>query len=203
MLHAHRYPDQLEVLDNNLDASTLCTVARRASVAQGLALLNVWERAFRDADADLNTACKTSPEDGKDKADATARRHQQAHAALAHFSQHLKLSFDCLDPEEAANGHLPPLWGVVCAALCIKITDTAYVFLLTHVKAILSAAVRASAIGPYQAQAILAGQEVQELIWRRMNQEWETVPENSAQVVPIMDLWVGRHELLYSRIFNS
>ncbi|KKZ64793.1 hypothetical protein EMCG_09304, partial [[Emmonsia] crescens] len=48
VLTAHRHPDQLETLDNDLDASTPCTVTRRASVAQGLALLGVWERAFRD-----------------------------------------------------------------------------------------------------------------------------------------------------------
>jgi len=33
--------------------------------------------------------------------------------------------------------------------------------------------------------------------------EWETEPEDAGQVVPVLDLWVGRHELLYSRIFNS
>ncbi|KLJ07182.1 urease accessory protein, partial [Blastomyces silverae] len=49
VLAAHRHPEQLETLDNDLDASTPCTVTRRASVAQGLALLGVWERAFKDA----------------------------------------------------------------------------------------------------------------------------------------------------------
>jgi urease accessory protein len=71
------------------------------------------------------------------------------------------------------------------------------------VKALLSAAVRASMFGPYQAQKILAGLEVQEGIWKAVRREWETRVEDAGQVVPVLDLWVGRHEMLYSRIFNS
>jgi urease accessory protein UreF len=32
---------------------------------------------------------------------------------------------------------------------------------------------------------------------------WFLQPEDAGQVVPALDLWLGRHELLYSRIFNS
>jgi urease accessory protein len=30
-----------------------------------------------------------------------------------------------------------------------------------------------------------------------------TKVEDAGLSVPVMDLWVGRHEVLYSRIFNS
>lgn len=46
VLAAWQEPQRLERLDNDLDASTLCQVARRASVAQGRALLGVWERSL-------------------------------------------------------------------------------------------------------------------------------------------------------------
>lgn len=75
--------------------------------------------------------------------------------------------------------------------------------MLSHVKALLSAAVRASVFGPYQAQKILASEEVQEGIRDVVERVWEWDIEDAGQGVPVMDLWVGRHELLYSRIFNS
>ena len=85
----------------------------------------------------------------------------------------------------------------------MSLEQTAYVFMLSHVKALLSAAVRASMFGPYHAQKVLASVEVQEGIREVVRREWETKVQNTGQSVPVMDLWVGRHEMLYSRIFNS
>ena len=85
----------------------------------------------------------------------------------------------------------------------LSLEQTAYVFLLSHVKALVSAAVRASMFGPYQAQKVLGGEPVQRLITAMMEREWHTPFEEAGQSVPVMDLWIGRHEVLYSRIFNS
>ena len=75
--------------------------------------------------------------------------------------------------------------------------------MLSHVKALLSAAVRAGIFGPYQAQKLLASVEVQDGINKAIGCEWNTKIEDAGQCVPVMDLWIGRHEMLYSRIFNS
>lgn len=113
--------------------------------------------------------------------------------------------------------HVAPLWGAVCAALGIGRWDTAYVFLLNHAKAVVSAGVRSGTLGPYQGQAILAGEEVRQWVEGAVRREIERIEkveplgehdgdEDVAQAgvsVPAMDLWMGRHELLYSRIFNS
>ncbi|KAJ5613054.1 hypothetical protein N7510_006248 [Penicillium lagena] len=97
--------------------------------------------------------------------------------AIDDFSEALKSSgFDDAD-DLGPNGHFAPLWG--CAA------------------------VRASVMGPYQAQSVLASQTLQDTIMKRIRREWHTEVEQAGQVVPALDLWVGRHELLYSRIFNS
>jgi urease accessory protein len=85
----------------------------------------------------------------------------------------------------------------------LDLHQAAYIFVLNHAKAVLSAAVRASVMGPYQAQNILASQTLQDTIIKRIQREWDTEVEQAGQVVPALDLWVGRHELLYSRIFNS
>lgn len=101
------------------------------------------------------------------------------------------------------SGHLAPLFGVVCAIVGLDLRQTAYVFVMSHIKALVSAAVRANIFGPYQAQKVLAGDKVQRLIHEAVEREWHTLPEDAGQSVPVMDLWIGRHEVLYSRIFNS
>lgn len=173
VLAGYREPWDLQTLDNDFDASTPCTVARRASVAQGRALLAVWDRSFKMQHS-------SSP----------------AAEALSAFGTALRTS-------EHLCAHLAPLWGVVTKILGVALHDAAYLFLFSHARTVISAAVRASVMGPYQAQAVLASSELQDRIRGLVDEGWNTPVENAGQSVPIMDLWVGRHEKLYSRIFNS
>lgn len=76
-------------------------------------------------------------------------------------------------------------------------------FLLNHTKALLSAAVRLNLIGPYVAQRILAAPETLEVVQRAQETGLRVGVEEAGQTVPILDLYQGRHELLYSRVFNS
>lgn len=123
-------------------------------------------------------------------------------AALEDFSEALKSGgFD--NGILGANGHFAPLWGSFCSAVGIDINLAAYTFMLNHAKAVLSAAVRASVMGPYQAQSILASDELRDSLNKRIQREYHTKTEDAGQVAPVLDLWVGRHELLYTRIFNS
>ena len=181
VLCSYRNPDTLFTLDSDLDASTPCTVARRASVAQGKALLSVWERALRSS--------------GPQVCDA-------ASAALSSLTSALKsvpIQASFLGP----NGHFAPVWALVCRAMGVSLDQTTYVFLFNHAKTVLSAAVRASVMGPYQAQGVLASAWLQDEIREAIETNWNVEVENAGQGVPVLDLWIGRHELLYSRIFNS
>ncbi|OJJ43760.1 hypothetical protein ASPZODRAFT_169061 [Penicilliopsis zonata CBS 506.65] len=188
LLAAYRDPESLVTLDNDLDASTPCVVAQRASVAQGRALLGVWERAFRET-------YKNQP----DWAPESSRR---AIDVIGRFSDDLKSSVGGPD-DLGPKGHFAPIWGVVCLAMGVELQQATYIFMLNHAKAVLSAAVRASVMGPYQAQSVLASKTLQDMITKRIEHEWETDTADAGQLVPALDLWVGRHELLYSRIFNS
>ncbi|KAI9052293.1 hypothetical protein LZ554_003647 [Drepanopeziza brunnea f. sp. 'monogermtubi'] len=184
VLAAHRNVLDLAELDDTLDAAIMCTVGRRASVAQGRALLSIWDRSFSSA-----------------KPAGASAIHVQA---LKEFSVLLRgtstnVSYDL----PTASAHLGPLFGAISRILGIGLQQTAYIFMLSHVKALLSAAVRASIFGPYHAQKVLASKEVQEGIQKVIEQHWDTTIEDAGQTVPVMDLWVGRHEMLYSRIFNS
>ncbi|KAF2718336.1 urease accessory protein UreF [Polychaeton citri CBS 116435] len=186
VMTAFHSPQRLEDLDNDFDASTPCTVARRASVAQGRALLNLWQRALAPPAA--------SKGDGQ--------RQQETIRILNAFAVDMKTS-GTDDFGLQLNAHFPPLFGTVCKALGLSEEYTAYLFLLNHAKALLSAAVRASVMGPYQSHAFLASTKLQTSIRECVSFTSTKQAEDAAVTVPLMDLWMGRHELLYSRIFNS
>lgn len=184
VLAGYRSPEEIETLDNDFDASTPCTVARRASIAQGRALLAVWDRSFK-------MQYKTSSTDA-----AVPESKQAAIDALTTFSTTLRTS-------PHANAHYAPLWGLLTCILAVPLREAAYLFLFSHARTVMSAAVRASVMGPYQAQALLASAELQDRIRGLVDEGWQRRVEDAGQSVPVMDLWVGRHEKLYSRIFNS
>ncbi|KAK4893159.1 hypothetical protein LTR27_008499 [Elasticomyces elasticus] len=183
VLTAYHHSEQLEDLDNDFDASTPCTVARRASITQGRALLTIWERAL--------SASVSSSADSQEAAKALT--------AFATASKTCKPDLYGLQ----LNSHFPPLFGLTCRALSLAESETAYLYLLNHAKALLSAAVRASVLGPYQSQSVLASEKLQRCIATCIKRESGRTAEEAAVTSPVMDLWMGRHELLYSRIFNS
>ncbi|KAG7289080.1 hypothetical protein NEMBOFW57_005442 [Staphylotrichum longicolle] len=213
VLAAHRDPSlaRLAALDDALDAAIVCTVGRRASVAQGRALLGIWERSFAGPGGVAAAAAAIAA-----AAAGVGAGKESGAEAMKGFSALLKTSSSSFSTSAGGGGggtgdddpppvsaHLAPLFGAICALVGLDLAQTAYVFMLGHVKALVSAAVRAGVFGPYQAQKTLASATVQGLIAAMIEREWETKVEEAGQSVPVMDLWVGRHEVLYSRIFNS
>jgi urease accessory protein len=146
-------------------------------------LLAVWDRSFR---SQYSTAHSHNTPNG----------NKAAIHALTAFSTALRSS-------PLLSAHLAPLWGLIARILAVPLQQAAYLFLFSHARTVVSAAVRASVMGPYQAQAVLASSELQGRIRGLVDEGWERGVEDAGQSVPVMDLWVGRHEKLYSRIFNS
>lgn len=160
-------------------------------MTQGRALLQIWERAL---------------------AGAVSSAENPAVIALTSFITLFKSNLPV--PELALFGvafnlqaHFAPLFGAVCSALSLSAHETAYLFLLNHAKTVLSAGVRANAnvVGSYQSQAILASQGLQGLINECVERQMRSGDrvEDAVVTVPTMDLWMGRHEKIYSRVFNS
>jgi urease accessory protein len=207
----------------------VCTVGRRASVAQGRALLSIWERSFAGAlaergvvagaggDADVNEALRGfsallrsgSSANSNSNSTTTTTSSPRTPALTNGDSTHATTTTTTITPNDdpplppPVAAHLGPLFGAICSLAGLGLEQTAYVFMLGHVKALVSAAVRAGMFGPYQAQKTLASGAVQGLVAAVVEREWETKVEEAGQSVTVMDLWVGRHETLYSRIFNS
>ena len=184
LIAAYKNPSQLQELDVELDACTLCPVAKRASIAQGRALLTLWERALR-------SSCATSP----------------TGQALTEFSAAVRTSTNnpCSEEvdDDVPQAHFALIYAAVCAAMSVTLHEAAYTYLFNHAKTVVSAGVRASVTGPYAAQGLLGSQWLQGLIEESMEREWAKGVDEAAQSTVMLDLWVGRHELLYSRIFNS
>ncbi|KAG8532081.1 uncharacterized protein KY384_003718 [Bacidia gigantensis] len=180
LIAAFRHPQRLQELDDSLDACILCPVTKRASVSQGRALVTIWERSLR-AEAGNSAAKQT----------------------LRDFSIALKAPTDAKNREVELYAHFPLIYAAVCAAQDLSLHETAYTYLFNHAKAVMSAAVRASVLGPYAAQSLLASLWLRGEIEQVMAREWGREVKEAAQAVPALDVWVGRHELLYSRIFNS
>ena len=201
---AYENPQQLEALDDELDAQTLCPVSRRASIAQGRALLTLWARALSSEHAE-----------------------SAASAALASLARALKV---LVEEGEVAwvHGHFPLVYAAVCRAAGLRREEMVYTFLFGHAKGVVSAGIRTGLVGPYAAQGVLGGRllraEIEGCMGRigmggmgvdggegerggdggGKGRLWgERGRREAAQSVPMLDCWVGRHELLYSRIFNS
>ncbi|KAI0537815.1 UreF-domain-containing protein [Xylaria digitata] len=195
VLSAYRDPSTIAALDDALDASIICAVGRRASIAQGRALLSIWEKSLAPSSA-VSASARHALEGF-----AAALRSSSSSTA-AQKARETDVDEDALLPP-AVSAHLAPLFGAVAQLLGLTLRQTAYMFLFSHAKALVSAAVRAGMFGPYQAQKILAGGELQVLISDMIEREWDVPVEEAGQSVPVMDFWIGRHEMLYSRIFNS
>ena len=149
-------------------------------------MLTLWERALR-------TAAGDSP---------PARALKDFSAAMKKPPSYSS-NEDEVDVDVELSGHFAPVWAAVTSALGITLQESAYTFLFNHAKAVVSAAVRASVMGPYAAQGLLASGWLREEIEGVLARGWEMRVEEAGQGVPLCDLWVGRHDVLYSRIFNS
>jgi urease accessory protein len=172
---AHAEPERMEEFDTLCDAFTTNHVANRASRAQGKAFLSAVQRIFN-----VGQASRLSP------------------------SKNLSN-----DKENMGTGRMPVLrfnhfacvFGGAMRLLEIPRETTSQLFFFNHLRGVLAAAVRLNIIGPMEAQALQHRlTPVAEEILRRG--EMLTL-DDLAQTSPLLDLWQGAQDRLYSRLFQS
>ncbi|HWN97016.1 MAG TPA: urease accessory UreF family protein [Methylomirabilota bacterium] len=103
--------------------------------------------------------------------------------------------------EAASPTHLAPVFGRIAALLGLNSTSAARLFVFTHLRGWISAAVRLNIIGPLEGQRIqhhLAG--TAEAAATRFG---EVGMEDATQTAPLLDLWQGAQDRLYSRLFQT
>lgn len=104
---------------------------------------------------------------------------------------------------EAENfcGHLPVMFGGVAAALRLSKPDAIQLFFFCYLRGIVASAVRLGIVGPMEAQGMQF----------KLSQKAQAVSaecadiavEDAAQTAPLLDLWQGAQDRLYSRLFQS
>ncbi len=102
---------------------------------------------------------------------------------------------------EIEFAHFAPVFGLCLRRLEIPRAATARLFFFNHFRGVLASAVRLNIVGPMEAQILqqrLAPQA--EEILRRCE---ELTLDDLAQTSPLLDLWQGAQDRLYSRLFQS
>ena len=109
---------------------------------------------------------------------------------------------EILNPKsEIRFAHFAPVFGACLRRLDISREITARMFFFNHLRGVLAAAVRLNIVGPMEAQGLQ-----QKLLPKTeiiLNQCESLSLDEIAQTAPLLDLWQGAQDRLYSRLFQS
>jgi urease accessory protein len=123
----------------------------------------------------------------------------QGQAMLASARRIFKLP--ALDKLHAPHGHLAPVFGAVTSALEIHADAAANLFLFTHLRGLIAAAVRLGIVGPMEAQSLQ--HEFTETSRKIVIHSLTLALDDIAQTAPLQEIWQGAQDRLYSRLFQS
>jgi urease accessory protein len=176
VLAAFDAPEKLDEFDQLCEAFTTNHVANRASRAQGRALLSAMEKIFNIGGS----------------------RGGEAHAKK---SQNLLTSAATKPAGPPPFAHFAPVFGAYLRRLEVARETTGRMFLFNHLRGGLAAAVRLNIVGPMEAQNLQARlAPTAEKILQRCA---ALTLDELAQTSPLLDLWQGAQDRLYSRLFQS
>jgi urease accessory protein len=98
-------------------------------------------------------------------------------------------------------GHLAPVFGTAMRLLQVSHCVALRLFLFLNIRTLLASAVRLGIAGPLAAQAIQVGlcQYAEEVACRCGGLR----AAEAAQTSPLLELWQGAHDRLYSRLFQT
>ena len=99
------------------------------------------------------------------------------------------------------NYHWSPVFGVVVRSLEIDRDSAARLFLFVHLRGLIASAVRLGIVGPMEGQSLQHnfGPCAEGVLARCRN----LAVEEAAQTAPLLELWQGAQDRLYSRLFQS
>ncbi len=167
-------PEKLAEFDALCDAFTTNHVANRASRAQGRAFLTAVDRLF--------------PERG-------------VHAASTFNEKSAPKRPEGRAPNTVQFAHFAPIFGACLHKLEIPRETTTRMFVFNQLRAVLAAAVRLNIVGPMEAQMLQHQLASKAEVVRQRCEELSL--EQIAQTAPMLDLWQGAQDRLYSRLFQS
>lgn len=101
----------------------------------------------------------------------------------------------------APCGHFAPVFGAGLRRLDVSGDTTGRLFFFNHLRGLLAAAVRLNIIGPMEAQAIQ--HQLAPEAERVLEKCAALTLDDIAQTSPLLDIWQGAQDRLYSRLFQS
>ena len=101
----------------------------------------------------------------------------------------------------AIVGHFAPVFGAISAGLELTEVQAVRLFAFLQLRGTVSAAVRLGIVGPLEGQQIQwrAAREAEPLLAHALNE----TPDSAVQTAPLLDLFQGAQDRLYSRLFQS
>jgi urease accessory protein len=102
---------------------------------------------------------------------------------------------------ENLAGHFAPVFGRLTALLNLDERAAARLFVFMQLRGWISAAVRLNLIGPLEGQTIQ--HRLADAAERVATRFGEVALEDAAQTAPLLDVWQGTQDRLYSRLFQS
>jgi urease accessory protein len=98
-------------------------------------------------------------------------------------------------------GHYAPVFGVVMAVLGLDLSATTRLLFFQHLRGLVAGAVRLGITGPMEGQSLQhrLAPRAQEILERCA----DLSVDEAAQTAPLLDLWQGAQDRLYSRLFQS
>lgn len=124
----------------------------------------------------------------------------QGRAFLTATTRIFKFAADSIGGEPP-YAHFAPVFGACLCGLEIGRQMTGRMFLFNHLRAILAAAVRLNIVGPMEAQILQLrlAPKAEEILHTCAALSLDDL----AQTAPLLDLWQGSQDRLYSRLFQS
>lgn len=97
--------------------------------------------------------------------------------------------------------HFAPVFGFCLKQLEVTRETTCRLFAFNHVRGLYAAAVRLNIVGPMEAQA--AQFEMSAVIETLLLRFGRYSLDDLAQTSPLLEIWQGSQDRLYSRLFQS
>jgi len=101
----------------------------------------------------------------------------------------------------APFAHFAPVFGACLRRLEIPRATALRLFYFSHLRALLASAVRLNIVGPMEAQVLQ--HRLSSLAEERAESSAAFTLNDLAQTAPLLDLWQGAQDRLYSRLFQS
>jgi urease accessory protein len=184
------------------DAEGLAAYAEEVLWNTGAFALPLASAAHRDPHALRSIDARCDAYTPSKVADRASRAQGQAllRAAEAAFSGPVAELAERARSERLA-GHLAPTAGAVLAVLGVPLAAAERLILYVALRGVLSAGVRLGICGPLEAQRIQAclADTIEEVAAASAALD----PDEVAQTTPLIDLFQGHQDRLYSRLFQS